>query len=99
MLVQLYRVRIREPEKVKPAQMVFENNESSTVIGFIYIVDGVTAQICLFDPTDSTSIKTPFEPIKEAVEWKPILVDAISRNRDIAEEWKDALTRSAEKNP
>lgn len=66
MITQCYKIRVQEPEKVKPAQAVYLNNDSDEVIGFISSKDGNYAIICLFFPSElpinATNIRETLTP-------------------------------------
>jgi hypothetical protein len=93
MITQRYTIKAEDPDGIKPAQLVFENDDSDIVTGFINDINGDQIEIILFEMTDLTHIKDLIISYSdEIVDWIPLLLTAIEKNPEMKEFWEEVLT-------
>lgn len=68
MVGQYYAIEIEYPHEAAPGQLVFPSNGEEMAIGFIYQVEGDSAEIVLFEPGELPERARPLEMAKDYME-------------------------------
>jgi FtsZ-interacting cell division protein YlmF len=93
MRTQHYRVVPKEIEKCKAGQFVFENNNTTEIIGFISSVGKSKISIVLFEPKE-ISDTIGATNISNKCEWQGILDDIMTKDPTIKQSWMAAMRNS-----
>ena len=98
MKVQRYNItlRLQPGDLAKPGQMVFKDNESSEVSGFVVGVTGDIADIILFTSTDMTGDDIPNavvtrESMTDDEVERVFLETLVNADERVQEDWRSSL--------
>ncbi len=90
MLGQKYSVPLRQPDhmEARPGQLVFEDNESDEIIGFVADVYPEQLIIILFRPREMPANATVIEEQLQEEEMLGILKSILDGDEEIRDMWK-----------
>ena len=90
-MTQCYKVEVDHPEKCRPAQFVFEDNDSDDIIGFVSNVDGKHATFCTFAPIVLPECGINIKETLDHYGIRLLLHNALEQNPEMEEEWLEVL--------
>lgn len=93
-LSQYYKIKVDEPEKCKPAQFVYKDNDSDMVCGFVSNIDGEYAIFAFFEPVEIPEKAINIKSTITDEEVTILLKNALEQNPDIYSVWQEAVDNS-----
>lgn len=90
MIGQYYTIALERPDAVEPGYFVCDARDLDTIIGFVYDVEGLIAEMVLFEPQELPELTIQVLTMKRS--WDKMLNVALSRAPDnIIERWADVF--------
>lgn len=98
MIGQMYTVKMQPPDCIdhvaKPAQFVYESDDSSIVIGFVVNVDDDILSIALGEPQELPHNGTLVKESLTPEEVRQLLLTALEENPRMRQEWIEIFNDS-----
>ena len=87
---QHYKLKATEDhiKNAHPGGLVFENNDSDEIIGFIDFVSDCEISVMLFEPME---LKDFMIQIAETCDFEPRLLEIFEEDKDIARAWAKCI--------
>lgn len=88
---QYYTIAVEQPDVVEPGHCICDDKELDVVIGFVYDLDGIMAEMVLFEPEELPELAIQVLEMNKS--WEEMLKIALSKaSEDTIRMWESLFT-------